>query len=301
VRGGIVTVESPAAPARRTDGGVALDIMGVGKTYSRRGGLRRRAEDPAPAITDVDLAVRPGEFVGIVGPSGCGKSTLLQMVAGLVGPTTGTVTIDGEPVTGPHSDLGYVFQSSVMLDWRTVLGNVLLQSEMRGGVTQEVRDRAEALLGSVGLGNWLHHYPYELSGGMRQRAAICRALVHQPRLLLMDEPFGALDAFTRDQLNVDVQRMWRRSGCTTVFVTHSISEAVFLSDRVVVLAPHPGRVLRVVDIDLPRPRRLADRNSPEFVRYVKELEADFAGLGVLTEEPDDLDRDDLSSKGTQHP
>jgi NitT/TauT family transport system ATP-binding protein len=286
-----VTVTSSAqaasSAASSAGGGVALRIDGVGKTYTRRG--RRRREAPKPAITGVDLDVRPGEFLGIVGPSGCGKSTLLQMVAGLVGPTEGTITIDGSPVDGPHPDLGYVFQSSVMLDWRTVLGNVLLQGELRGGADAAFRARAEELLGSVGLGDWLHHYPYELSGGMRQRAAICRALVHQPRLLLMDEPFGALDAFTRDQLNVDVQRMWRRSGCTTVFVTHSITEAVFLSDRVVVLAPHPGRVLRVAEIDLPRPRRIADRNSPEFVRYVKELEADFAGLGVLTEEASEED------------
>ena len=284
---GTTSTQHGAIPAPRTGGsagsggGVAVEIAGVTKRYGAR---KRRAELGPAAIENVDITVAPGEFLGIVGPSGCGKSTLLLMIAGLVRPTEGEITVAGKRVEGPHSDLGFVFQSAVLLEWRTVLENVLLQGVIRKERSKEFKARAIALLASVGLEKWMHHYPHQLSGGMRQRVAICRALVHEPQLLLMDEPFGALDSFTRDQLNVDVQKMWRRTGCTTVFVTHSISEAVFLSDRILVLAPHPGRVLETVEVKIPRPRRIADRSSPEFAGYVDEIERRFASIGVLNEE-----------------
>src|SRR5262245_54396279 len=194
--------------------------------------------------------MRPGEFVSVVGPSGCGKSTLLLMVAGLIRITSGTITIGDIQVTKPYTDLGIVFQEPVLLDWRKVLGNVLIQAEIRKGMDKKrLRARAQELLDLVGLNGFEDRYPFELSGGMRQRVSICRALLHDPPLLLMDEPFGALDALTRDQLNLDLQSIWLGSEKTVMFVTHSISEAVFLSDRVAVFSPRPGRVVEMLDID----------------------------------------------------
>jgi NitT/TauT family transport system ATP-binding protein len=229
--------------------------------------------------------MRPGEFVSVVGPSGCGKSTLLLMVAGLIPSSGGTITIGNSTVTKPYTDLGIVFQEPVLLDWRKVLGNVLLQVELRRGLDKKkYRARAFELLDLVGLSGFENRYPFELSGGMRQRVSICRALLHDPPLLLMDEPFGALDALTRDQLNLDLQQIWMGSGKTVMFVTHSISEAVFLSDRVAVFSARPGRVVEVLDIDLPRPRHLSIRETPEFGQYAGEIRRVFASLGVLRED-----------------
>jgi NitT/TauT family transport system ATP-binding protein len=268
-----MTQEATSTEAR----GGSVAIEGVSKVYETRG-------EPITALEDCDLELRDGEFISLVGPSGCGKSTLLLIVAGLIPASTGTVTIDGLRVDKPYTDLGIVFQEPVLLDWRKVLGNVMLQVEMRKLDKKTFRPRAEELLELVGLDGFEDRYPYELSGGMRQRVAICRALLHDPKLLLMDEPFGALDALTRDQLNLDLQSIWLRSRKTVVFVTHSIAEAVFLSDRVAVFSQRPGRIVEVLDIDLPRPRKLSVRETPEFGRYAGEIRRVFASLGILRED-----------------
>ena len=206
------------------------------------------------ALHGVSFDVRQGSFVSIVGPSGCGKSTLLLIVAGLIKPTNGSVSIGGELVTGPYMNAGFVFQDSVLLDWRDVLSNILIQARFRKMDRAQSEERAKELLDLVGLSGFAHRRPYELSGGMKQRVAICRALLHQPSVLLMDEPFGALDALTRDRLNVELQNIWLRNSSTVLFVTHSISEAVFLSDQIIVMSDRPGTVLKCVDVPLPRPR-----------------------------------------------
>jgi NitT/TauT family transport system ATP-binding protein len=259
--------------------GEALPVLieGVSKAYPTR-------EGELLAIDDFSLDCRPGEFVSIVGPSGCGKSTMLLIASGLVGASRGTVRIGDTVVKRPFTELGFVFQDSVLLDWRKTMGNVLLQAEMRGLDAGAYRERAQELLDLVGLTGFEDRYPFELSGGMRQRVAICRALLHSPPLLLMDEPFGALDALTRDQLNLDLQDIWLSSRKTVLFVTHGISEAVFLSDRVVVMSPRPGRIEEVIEIDLPRPRQLAIRETPDFGRYTREIQGIFARLGVLREQ-----------------
>jgi NitT/TauT family transport system ATP-binding protein len=266
-----MTAPSPTASGRQV--GVRIDR--VRKVYETRG-------DPVTALEECTLEFKPGEFVSVVGPSGCGKSTLMQIVAGLIPPTAGTITIGDRQVKGPYTDLGIVFQEPVLLDWRKVMGNILLQVELRKGFDKKAyRGRARELIELVGLTGFENRYPFELSGGMRQRVAICRALLHEPPLLLMDEPFGALDALTRDQLNLDLQNIWLRSPKTVMFVTHSISEAIFLADRVVVFSARPGRVVEVLDVDLPRPRHLAIRNTPEFGRYANEIRGVFSSLGIL--------------------
>ena len=251
-----------------------IAIEGVAKTF-RRGATEVRALDR------VDLAIASGEFVCLVGPSGCGKSTLMRIVAGLVPATEGRIVIDGRAVAGPETRLGIVFQSPVLLDWRTALGNVLLQVELRGLDPRPYEARARALLAAVGLQGFEDHRPRELSGGMRQRCAIVRALIHDPALLLMDEPFGALDALTREQMRVDLEELWLQTRKTVVFITHSIDEAVLLADRVLVMSPRPGRVERVVGIDLPRPRGLGARKAPEFVAATEAITEIFLERGVL--------------------
>jgi NitT/TauT family transport system ATP-binding protein len=257
---------------------IGVNISDVSKVYETRA-------DPILALRDCSLEMKPGEFVSVVGPSGCGKSTLMLMVAGLIPYSAGSIRIGETTVTKPFTDVGIVFQEPVLLDWRKVLENVLLQVEMRKGLDKRsYRRRAEELLDLVGLSGYEDRYPYELSGGMRQRVAICRALVHDPPLLLMDEPFGALDALTRDQLNLDLQTIWMQTRHTVMFVTHSISEAVFLGDRVAVFSDRPGSVVRQLEIDLPRPRHLSIRETPEFGRYAKEIRDVFSSLGVLRDE-----------------
>jgi NitT/TauT family transport system ATP-binding protein len=229
----------------------------------------------------VDLSVGEGEFVAIVGPSGCGKSTLLRLVAGLAPPSAGTLRVGGRAVAGPQTELGIVFQSPVLLDWRNILGNVLIQVELRGLDPKRYRDRALALLDQVGLSEFQDRYPRELSGGMRQRASIVRALIHDPPILLMDEPFGALDALTREQMRIDLEALWLASGKTVLFVTHSIDEAVLLADRVVVMSPRPGRIDRVIPIEIPRPRGLAARKHPHFQAAAEVITGIFLERGVL--------------------
>ncbi len=233
------------------------------------------------ALAPVDLVIPDGAFVAIVGPSGCGKSTLLRMIAGLLPASGGQVLIDGAAHDRPVPDLGVVFQQPTLLDWRTALGNVLFQIEMRGLRVADYRDRALALLAQVGLADFAASYPHALSGGMRQRVAIARALVHAPGLLLMDEPFGALDALTREQIRVDLEALWLRQRMTVLFVTHSVDEAVLLADRVVVMSPRPGRIERIIDVAIPRARGLAGRRNAEFLRIEAEITDIFLARGVL--------------------
>ena len=239
---------------------------------------------PVEALRDIDLAVGRGELVAIVGPSGCGKSTLLRVIAGLRAPSGGRVEVDGHPVTGPRPSVGMVFQAPVLLKWRTIEGNVLLPAELSGLDPAAYRSRAAELLRLVGLAEFAGKLPRELSGGMQQRASLCRALLLDPPLLLMDEPFGALDAMTREQMNLDLQRIWTQNRKTVLFITHSISEAVFLSDRVIVMTPRPGRVAADLRIDLPRPRKLAVREATQFGTYVAKIRETFQSFGLLRED-----------------
>lgn len=256
------------------DAPIKISVRNVSKTFlSSRGDVL--------ALDDVSLSIRPGEFVSLVGPSGCGKSTLLRCLCGLEQPSRGSVAIDEVELRGHPKKLGMVFQRDVLLDWRTVLANILLPIEIRGGRPAEFEARARELLVAYGLAGFEHRYPWELSGGMRQRVAICRAMIDDPPLLLMDEPFAALDAFTRDDLNLDLQRISEASRKTVVFVTHSIPEAVFLSDRVVVMTARPGRIVEEIDIDLPRPRVLAIKDTPEFGRYSSRIRSVFEKLGTM--------------------
>ncbi len=233
------------------------------------------------ALAPVDLEIGDGEFIAIVGPSGCGKSTLLRIVAGLLPASGGEVSIDGAITRGPVTELGIVFQQPILLEWRNTLQNVLFQVEMRGHRPAAWRERAMALLDQVGLADFAGTFPHALSGGMRQRVAIARALLHDPGLLLMDEPFGALDALTREQMRVDLEALWLRRRMTVLFVTHSVDEAVLLADRVVVMSPRPGRIERVIDIPMPRPRGLRGRRDPEFIRIEAEITDIFLSRGVL--------------------
>jgi NitT/TauT family transport system ATP-binding protein len=225
------------------------------------------------ALADFTADIAPGAFVSIVGPSGCGKSTLLRVIAGLVEPTHGSVALGGTPVSGPRRDVGIVFQRPTLLPWRTALDNVLLPIRTLHLNVREGRERARELLELVGLGEFASRFPHELSGGMQQRVAIARGLVHEPRLLLMDEPFAALDALTRESMTMELQRIWSATGKTIVFITHSIPEAVLSSDRVIVLSHRPGRVIDAVDIDLPRPRTLATMGEPAFTVLCDRLRA----------------------------
>jgi NitT/TauT family transport system ATP-binding protein len=237
---------------------IALDRVGM--VYSTASGA-------VEALREISFGVGAGELAALVGPSGCGKSTLLRIIAGLRPATSGAVAVEGRPVDGPLHAVGMVFQAPVLLKWRRVLDNVLLPAELARLDSRRYEPRARELLKLVGLDGFADKYPRELSGGMQQRAALCRALLLDPPLLLMDEPFGALDAMTRDELNLELLRVWgegseRRK--TIVFVTHSIPEAVFLADRVVVLTPRPGRVTSIVQVPLPRPRTVASRASADF-------------------------------------
>ncbi len=254
-----------------------IRISQVSKTFKTRKG-------DVHALEDIDLSIRPGEFVSVLGPSGCGKSTLMMLLAGLTPYSRGRIEVGGKLIQGPNADVGIVFQQDVLLEWRSALQNIMMQAEIRKLPLEPARARARELLEMVSLGDFEGAYPKELSGGMRQRVSICRALLHKPPLLLMDEPFGALDAMTRDQLQLDLLRLCKDNAMTVFFITHSITEAIFLSDSVVVMSPRPGRVERIIDIDLPRPRRLAMREDPKFSAYTRELTEIFKSLGVFREE-----------------
>jgi NitT/TauT family transport system ATP-binding protein len=235
----------------------AVTLRNVDLTYSGRQG-------PVIALKNVSISANAGEFVSIVGPSGCGKSTILKIVSGLIPSTAGSVLVHGMRVDGPPPSIGVVFQSAQLMPWRNILDNVLLQIEMRGLPIAKYREEARALLRMVGLSAFERSLPYQLSGGMQQRVGICRALVHAPDLLVMDEPFGALDAMTREQMMLELQRIWMERKTTVLFITHSLSEAIFLSDRVVVMSPRPGRVVGEFEVPMTRPRLIKDERSETF-------------------------------------
>jgi len=227
--------------------------------------------DEVVALDNFSLDVADGEFVTVVGRSGCGKTTLLKLTAGLLGATSGSIYVAGKPVTAPLTNVGIVFQAPVLLPWRKTLDNVLLQIEARKLDVNGYRKRALELLDLTGLKGFEDRYPAELSGGMQQRVSISRALIHNPPLLLMDEPFGALDAITRDEMNLELLRIWSESKKTVLFITHSIPESVFLGDRVIVMTPRPGKVAEILNIDLPHPRATAVRDDGKFIGYVKRI------------------------------
>jgi NitT/TauT family transport system ATP-binding protein len=232
------------------------------------------------ALRGINLAVQPGEFVSIVGPSGCGKSSLLKLVLGLEKATSGRIAVSGKHVQGPSREVGAVFQAPVLLPWRTVRENVLLPADIQKLGRKTVADRASRLLAFAGLSGFENRYPYELSGGMQQRVAIVRALIHDPQLLLMDEPFAALDAMTRESMAIELQRIWMESRKTVLFITHSIQEAVLLSDRIVVMSPRPGRIEAVLENPAPRPRRIADLAAPEMVALAAAIRERFEQMSA---------------------
>ena len=252
----------------------ALQLKGVTKVFDSGG-------DQVHAFGPADLVIRAGEFVSLLGPSGCGKSTLMLMMAGLLEPSAGSIRFRNEPVTGPRTDIGIMFQDNTLVSWRDVYGNVALQLELRGIDPSSQSERISAILKSVRLDGFEHRYPHELSGGMQQRAAFCQAMIHEPDTVLLDEPLGKLDAMTRESIRGDLQALWMAQKPTVVFVTHSIEEAVQLSSRVCIVTPRPGRIDRIIDIDLPWPRDHAVKRSAAFIDYVREIQEVFHGYGIL--------------------
>jgi len=268
-----------------------VEIRGVSKTFTTGRG-------PITALEGIDLAIQPGEFVSLIGPSGCGKSTLLRLIGDLTPPTAGSVTVNGKPARQArlNREYGMVFQAPVLMDWRTVQRNVELPLEIMGADKAERARRASAMLDLVELGEFARAYPWQLSGGMQQRVAIARALAFDPKLLLMDEPFGALDEMTRERLNLELMRVWRQTGTTIVFVTHSIPEAVFLSTRVVVMSARPGRISKIVDVDLPQPRTVQTRELDRYFEHittVREALRRHEGAGP----PDERDLEAIRAEG----
>ncbi|MCC7487460.1 MAG: ABC transporter ATP-binding protein [Burkholderiales bacterium] len=255
--------------------GLSIVCRGVSKTFETIEGERIHALDT------VGFGIREGEFVCVVGPSGCGKSTLLRLLAGTLAASGGDILLRGSPVTGPRRDIGIVFQTATLLPWRNVLENALLPADVQGLDRRACTERARGLLRMVGLEGFERKYPFELSGGMQQRVSITRALVHDPAVLLMDEPFGALDALTREQMNLDLQRIWQSAGKTVFLITHSISEAVFLADRVLVMSARPGRIVVELPVGFARPRSLDVIGAPEFGRLVTRIRHELAASGAL--------------------
>ncbi len=249
-----------------------VSVLGVNKVFESAGGR-------TTALEGIDLAIGPGEFVSLIGPSGCGKSTLLRVIGDLTSPTSGTVTVNGKTARQARQDRDYgiVFQAPVLFDWRSVQANVALPLEVKGVSGADRQRRVQAMLELVELKDFARHYPYQLSGGMQQRVSIARALALEPSILLMDEPFGALDEMTRERMNAEVQRIWQQTGTTVVFVTHSIPEAVFLSSKVVVMSPRPGRIVRVIDVDLPRPRNDDTRETARYFELITEVRETLRG------------------------
>ena len=263
------THRGTGAPARPL-----ITVEDVAKIYRTRDG-------DVESLKPLSFDIAEGEFMAIVGPSGCGKSTLLKMIGGLLPVSRGRISVSGRDVRGPPDDVGFVFQSPVLLAWRTVLANVMLQIEMRRLPRDRYLPKARALLGMVGLQDFERKLPWQLSGGMQQRASICRALVHDPAVLLMDEPFGALDAMTRERMNLELQRIWAETRKTVLFITHSIPEAVFLADRVLVMTERPGSIAAIYDVPLPRPRSLAVMGDPVFGALTQRIRKHFFSQGTL--------------------
>jgi len=252
--------------------GPVVSITGVNKVFESASGRTN-------ALQDIDLTIQPGEFVSLIGPSGCGKSTLLRLIGDLTAPTSGSIVVNGKPAHKARldRDYGIVFQAPVLFDWRSVQANVALPLEIKGVSGADRERRVQAMLELVELRDFSRHYPYQLSGGMQQRVSIARALALEPSILLMDEPFGALDEMTRERMNSEVQRIWQQTGTTIVFVTHSIPEAVFLSSKVVVMSPRPGRIVRVIDVDLPRPRTDDTRETPRYFELITDVRETLRG------------------------
>jgi NitT/TauT family transport system ATP-binding protein len=246
-----------------------IEIDGVAKTY-------RTQDGEVPSLRPLNFTIDDGEFIVVVGPSGCGKSTLLKMIAGLLPPSAGEIRVQGRAVTRPHAGVGIVFQAPLLLPWRSVFDNVMMPVEIKGLPRAQYRERAHDLLRMVGLDGFEKKYPWQLSGGMQQRAAICRALVHDPRIILMDEPFGALDAMTRERMNVELQRIQGETRKTVLLITHSIPEAVFLADRVMVMTQRPGAIAALYDVPLPRPRSLDVMADPVFVELTQTIRRHFS-------------------------
>ena len=259
-------------PTLRSPRKAAVNLAGVEMVFGTGRASTR-------ALADINLSMAPGEFVSLIGPSGCGKSTLLRIVGDLIAPTTGVVEVNGKPAHQARvgREYGMVFQAPVLFDWRTVEGNVRLPLELMGTDRRQRDRRVKDMLELVELGGFMRHYPYQLSGGMQQRVAIARALALEPTLLLMDEPFGALDEMTRERLNAEVLRIWEQTGTTVIFVTHSIPEAVFLSTRVVVMSPRPGSITNIVEIDLPQPRNDQTRETERYFELVTEVRESLRG------------------------
>lgn len=266
-----------AAGSRETGSarGSSIEIDGVTKAFEQNG-------KAFLALDPTSISIQPGEFVSVVGPSGCGKSTLMLMTAGLLMPTTGSIRISGERLDGPLTDVGIVFQDDLLLDFRTARANVALQGEIRHLDREATRRRTDELLQDLGVAKAADKYPRELSGGMRQRVAIARALLHRPSILLMDEPFGALDAITRLQVRHDLEELWMTERPTVLFITHSVEEAVGLSDRVIVFSPSPGSIAEELAVDLPRPRPLALGEAPELAELAGRIYRRFESMGVIS-------------------
>ncbi|MFV0463153.1 MAG: ABC transporter ATP-binding protein [Nostocoides sp.] len=254
--------------------GLSIEGRGLGKEFETQDGVN-------VALSPTDFSIAPGEFVSVVGPSGCGKSTLMLMVAGLLAPSSGEVRIDGQVLTDPLTDVGIVFQDDLLLDFRTARDNILMQGRIRGLDMETQRQRTDELMDQLGISQAANRYPRQLSGGMRQRVAIARALVHDPSVLLMDEPFGALDALTRTQIRIDLEALWRESPKSVLFITHSVEEAVGLADRVIVMGPSPGRIVREIPVDIPRPRPVQVGDEAAFAQHSSEIFEIFKKLGVL--------------------
>lgn len=255
--------------------GIGLRLDGVSRVFGED------SDNPFLALTDTSLELEPGEFVSVVGPSGCGKSTLMLIAAGLLAPTTGSVFVNGETLRSAMTDVGIAFQDHLLLDFRTARDNVLLQADIRGLDKDELGRRTDELFTQLGLEGVDDKYPKQLSGGMRQRVSLARTLVHSPPMLMLDEPFGALDALTRLQVRHDLEQLWLQEQPTVLFITHSVEEAVGLSDRIVVFSPSPGRIVDEIAVDLPRPRPLSLGDTPEYGHYADQVFEHFERMGVL--------------------
>ncbi len=269
------SVSKIGSPGGSSMSGVRIRIDRVSKTFGRDG------DTPFLALKEADMDIQPGEFISVVGPSGCGKSTLMLMVAGLLDRTMGSIHVGDQLVDRPITDVGIAFQDHLLLDFRTALQNVMLQADIRGLDKKKIEARARELFEQLRLTHAIDKYPRQLSGGMRQRVSLIRTLVHDPAVILMDEPFGALDALTRLQVRMDLESLWLRRRPTVLFITHSVEEAVGLSDRIFVMSPTPGEVVDEIKVELPRPRPIVLGDAPEFAAYVDRIYGHFERMGVL--------------------
>jgi len=279
------------AATSATDRAPVVELAGATKVFGDGGAA-------VNALDGIDLSVRAGEFVSLIGPSGCGKSTLLRLIGDLTAPTTGEIRVNGKPARQARldRDYGMVFQAPVLMDWRTIAANIELPLEIMGYAKGDRQRRSAELLTMVELDGFAAKHPWQLSGGMQQRVAIARALAFDPKLLLMDEPFGALDEMTRERMNLELMRIWTRTATTIVFVTHSIPEAVFLSTRVVVMSPRPGRISRIVEVDLPQPRTVETRESPRYFELVTTVRETLRNIEAEAP-PDELDAARIRAEG----